>query len=86
MNFNAKSGCQRCCVEGKYSHVSNTVVFTKINQIVRTDLMFRAKMYPDHIICDTPLTQLPIDMVNDFVVADPLHLLELGITKRLING
>lgn len=32
----------------------------------------------------SPLLQLPIDIVEDVIVADSLHLLHLGITKRLI--
>lgn len=87
MNFNAKHGCQRCNVVGKHSGISNTVVFTKIDNDVRTDELFRANGYPDHQKAPTPLVQLPhVDMIRDFVVADPLHLLELGVMKRLIIG
>lgn len=86
MYFNAKAGCQRCCILGRFSHVSDTVVFTKINQEARTDVKFRDNLYPEHKKFDTPLINLPIDMINDFVIADPLHLLELGIMKRLLNG
>jgi hypothetical protein len=85
-NFNAKDGCQKCCVNGKYSYDSNTVVFTKLGQPRRTDQMFRENQYPTHVTRETPLTALPIDMIKDFVVADPLHLLELGVMKRLLIG
>lgn len=34
----------------------------------------------------SPLLELPIDIVCDFPVGDDLHLLDLGITKRLIVG
>lgn len=86
VNFNAKEGCQKCCIVGKYSHISNTVVFTKIHTPARTDELFRSKEYVNHIKVDTPLAKLPIDLIKDFVVADPLHLLELGVMKRLIVG
>lgn len=39
-----------------------------------------------HQFGPTPLTELPVDMIADFVVADCLHLCDLGITKRLIVG
>lgn len=78
MYFNAFHGCQRCCVVGKIHGISCTTVFTKIGQPLRTDELFRRQAYPDHQKCLTPLVELPIDTVNDFVVADPLHLLELG--------
>lgn len=71
---------------GEYSYVSNTVVFPKVGQTARTDELFRANQYPDHQKIDTPLSRLPIDMVKDIIVADPLHLLELGVIKRLLIG
>lgn len=35
---------------------------------------------------DSPLLELPIDMVEQFVVADSLHLIDLGLMKRLLTG
>lgn len=88
MYFNAVNGCQRCTVIGKRSSISNAVVFTKLNQAPRTDELFRAGAYMDeHQKCSTPLTNLiGLDMIKDFVIADSLHLLELGVMKRLLNG
>lgn len=88
MNYNAKHGCQRCQTIGKYSGLSNTVVFPQTTELqLRTDEVFRGRGYPDHQNAETCLTELPaLDMVRDFVVADPLHLLELGVQKRLITG
>lgn len=45
----------------------------------RTNESFRNKTDEDHHKENTPLTDLPIDMVEDFVVADSLHLFDLGI-------
>lgn len=45
----------------------------------RTDENFRNKTDEDHHKEDTPLIDSPIDMVKDFVVADSLHLFDLGI-------
>lgn len=33
----------------------------------------------------TPLLRLPIDMVEDVIVSDSLHLLHLGVMKRLLT-
>lgn len=41
-------------------------------------MSFRNKIDEDHHKQETPLTKLPIDMVKNFIVADPLHLIDLG--------
>lgn len=51
----------------------------------RTDESFRNRTDEDHHKEDTPLTDLPIDMVEDFVVADSLHLFHLGIKHYIFN-
>lgn len=86
MYFNAKHGCQCWNIVGKHSKDSNTVVFTQIDNNKRqTDALFRANAYPKHQRAITPLVDLPnVDMIQDFVVSDPLHLLELGVMKRLL--
>lgn len=88
MNFNAKPGCQWCSRIGKHSGISGTVVFTKIDNVeLRTDGTFREIGYPDHQKVRTPLMEWSaVDMIWDFVVADLLHLLVLGINKRLLNA
>lgn len=62
------------------------MTFTKIDQPKRTDEMFRKMEYEEHQKVESPLIHLPIDMIKDFVVADSLHLLELGVMKRLLIG
>lgn len=86
MNFNGSHGCTKCEVIGKYSHVSGTVVFTKMNANRRTDESFRNKTDPAHHRGETPLTDLPIDMVLDFPVGDELHLLHLGLMRKFLLG
>ncbi|XP_062537702.1 uncharacterized protein LOC134206033 [Armigeres subalbatus] len=82
-NFNAKNGCLKCTINGEYSHISRTVVFPSLHCSLRTDELFRQKAYGNHHSSqDTPLLRIPgLDMIQDFVVADPLHLLELGVMK-----
>jgi hypothetical protein len=85
-NFNGKHGCLKCVTIGEYSYKSHTVVFPEMQCPPRTDDGFRKKLYGLHHKFDSPLLQLPIDMVLDIPVADSLHLLDLGVMKRLLVG
>lgn len=101
MNFNAQVGCQKCCTVGIHSTLLRCTIFPETKCALRTNEGFRQRLYEDHhrnyitrgnngrnhkepII--TPLLRLPIDMVEDITVADSLHLLHLGIMKRLIGS
>lgn len=53
---------------------------------MRNDKDFREKKYGDHHKIDSPLLKLPINMIEDIPVADSLHLIDLGIMKRLLIG
>lgn len=86
MNFNGAHGCPKCETVGKYSYVSKTTVFTNINAKARTNDTFRSKSDPEHHKGETPLTDLPIDMVLDFPVGDELHLLHLGLMRKFLLG
>lgn len=79
VNFNHRYGCQKCSVEGKYYNDFRTMSFGNINAIRRTDTMFRNREQPEHHKIDSMIEQLNIDMIESFTIADPLHLLELGI-------
>ncbi|KAH9629842.1 hypothetical protein HF086_011492 [Spodoptera exigua] len=85
-NYNAKDGCLKCTTRGEYSHVSGTVYFPRTGCAKRNDTDFRAKCYGQHHKMDSPLLELPVDMVEDFIVGDSLHLLDLGLMKRLLKG
>lgn len=86
MQFNAYSSCLKCIVNGTYYHKQRRISFAHINLRERTDADFRKRVDPDHHKTDSPLERLPIDMVTDIVTSDPLHLLHLGIIKRLMSG
>ncbi|XP_032688372.1 uncharacterized protein LOC116852287 [Odontomachus brunneus] len=60
--------------------------YPRFNCLRRTNENFRNKTDEGHHKEDTPLTALPIDMVEDFVVADSLHLFDLGIMRRCLYG
>lgn len=84
--FNAKNGCQKCTTLGEYNHISGTTVFPRTDCEKRTDENFRNRMYGTHHKKDSPLLSLHIDMIEQFPVGDCLHLLHLGMTKRLLFG
>lgn len=86
INFNGKDGCLKCTTVGEYSHISRTTFFPRANCPKRTDEEFRNKMYGRHHKYDSPLLELPIDMIAAFPVADCLHLLELGLMKKCLVG
>lgn len=85
-NFNGKHGCIKCTTRGKYSHEARTMVFPKMDAELRNDQLFRDGQYPDHQQGVSPLIKLPINMVEDVIVADALHLLELGVMRKLLNA
>ncbi|XP_055640812.1 uncharacterized protein LOC129778130 [Toxorhynchites rutilus septentrionalis] len=86
VNFNGKFGCIKCTTEGQYCHTSRTMIYPDLNAPKPMDEMFREKKYQCHQVLDTPLAKLPIDIIEDVIVADSLHLLELGVMRRLLNG
>uniref|UniRef100_A0A182NN00 Uncharacterized protein n=1 Tax=Anopheles dirus TaxID=7168 RepID=A0A182NN00_9DIPT len=80
-------GCLKCTVHGKYHSTTRTVAFAGIHAPRRTDQGFRENTYPGHRKTITPLLDLQnFDMIQDIIVADELHILHLGVTKRLIVG
>lgn len=52
--------------------------YPQIDCIRRTDEGFRNMSDPDHHKETTPLVNLPIDLVEDIIIADSLHLFDLG--------
>lgn len=64
---------------GEYSHKSNTVTFPKFDCPKRNDKDLRAKKYEEHHKLDSPLLKLNIDMIEDYLVADSIHLIDLGL-------
>lgn len=78
VSFNAYHGCLKCTVIGEYDKKGRHMSFPEINCAKRTDESFRAQSDPDHHKETSPLINLPIDLVDDIIVADSLHLLDLG--------
>ncbi|XP_055682561.1 uncharacterized protein LOC129789619 [Lutzomyia longipalpis] len=81
--FNHYSGCSKCTVSGSFF---DCMVFTRIDAVKRDDSSFRSRREPEHHKTTSPLENLPIDMVEHFPVSDNLHLFDLGIMKRQLEG
>lgn len=58
--------------------------FPRINADRRTDQSFRNRYDADHHRELSILEELPINMVDDFITSDSLHLLHLGIMKKCL--
>lgn len=73
---------------GEWSYISNTTVFPQINAPKRTDEEFRSNIYMGtHQREITPLLRLKnVDMIQDFTIGDGLHLLDHGISKKILIG
>lgn len=75
---------------GEWSYISNTTVFPQTNASKRTDEEFRSNAYlGTHQREITPLLRLKnVDMIQDFIVGDGLHLLDglHGISKKILVG
>lgn len=98
-NFNAQHGCMKCQTIGIWSTRVHCNIFPKIICAQRTDAGFRSRAYGDHhqvyktivngklhsIPIVSPLLKLPIDMVNDVIISDSLHLFHLGIMMNLLR-
>lgn len=76
--------CERCTVVGK--KIDGTTVYGFDDAFLRTDESFRAYDDPEHHRKITPLITIdpPIDMIRS-IVLDPMHLLDNGVTSKLLN-
>lgn len=90
--FNHKNGCQKCFGVGTYDHSVRRVCFADFSQTKRTDKSFRDRLQPIHHKERSVLEDLMnidgsplIDMIKSFPTSDPLHLLDEGVMKRMIN-
>jgi hypothetical protein len=80
--FNGKYGCGKCTTVGTFIH--NTC-FPELNAEERTDDSFRNRQQIKHHKPERSILELlPINMVDDFLL-DPMHVLYLGVQKKLIS-
>jgi hypothetical protein len=64
--------------------VRGRMTFPNTNSSLRTDAEFLAMTDEEHHHGTTPLAQLPIGLVSDFVL-DYMHLVCLGVVTRMLN-
>lgn len=63
------------------------MIFPDTEAPLRNDTDFRTRTYEGHHKQDSILESVVgLDMVKDFPIGDSLHLIDLGITKRFLNG
>jgi hypothetical protein len=74
------SGCDKCHIEGEWN---GKMTFPSTNDALRTDEEFSEMSDEEHHLERSPLCDLPIGMVTQFPI-DYMHLICLGVTKRLI--
>lgn len=87
IGHNGYNSCLKCVTEGEYSLAFRTMIYPDTDAPLRTDKDFRSRVYEGHHRNDTILESIVgLDMVKDFPVGDSLHLIDLGITKRFLNG
>lgn len=86
INHNGYSSCLKCVTEGTYSYVGGTMIFPDTKAQLRTDAEFRSGAYEGHYKSRTLIESIiGLDMIKDFPIGDVLHLIDLGITKKLLQ-
>lgn len=78
VGFNSHHGCLKCEVIGEWDKNGHHMSFPRVDVRRRTDESFRNKTDEDHHKITTPLTRLPINLIEDIIIADSLHLFDLG--------
>lgn len=68
----------KCTVIGEFDRVGRHMSFPRIDCTLRTNESFRNREDDDHHKFYSSIEKLPIDMVEQFPIADSLHLLDLG--------
>ncbi|XP_058127710.1 uncharacterized protein LOC131291215 [Anopheles ziemanni] len=88
MGFSAKHGCTKCTILGVHIKPENKVIFDSVHAELRTDAGFRAREDKDHHKgIRTPLEDLQnVDMIVNFPVSDRLHLIDLGVSRKILKG
>lgn len=79
----SKEGCERCNIQTVYAEKKHYYPVTTTNIRHRKDSDFLSGVFGKHIYGCSPLLKLRLGMVTQFVL-DPMHLIYLGIMKRLL--
>lgn len=76
----AYSGCERCMQSGVWN---GKMTFPSVSAAMRTDESFCKMADSEHHRGESPLTNIGIGMVSEFVL-DYMHLICLGVVRRLV--
>ncbi len=80
---NAYHSCEKCTTRGEYE--VNKVILPSVDAPLRTNESFKDMADEDHHTgCSLLVTELNFNMITGFPL-DPMHLIYLGITRRLLN-
>ena len=80
---NGKGGCERCSQRGE--SINRRWVYPEFDAL-RTDLTFRSGEHEDHRTGLSPFEAIDeLDMNFDFPL-DPMHMLYLGVMKRMLKN
>ncbi|XP_049294177.1 uncharacterized protein LOC125769488 [Anopheles funestus] len=87
VSFNGCHGCLKCTDIPVHDTATKRMYFAGVGIEKRTDAKFRAQEYPQHCKKPTPLIDiLYFDIIADVIIADRLHLIDLGVMRKLLNG
>ncbi|XP_035890660.1 uncharacterized protein LOC118513892 [Anopheles stephensi] len=85
--FNAIHGCMKCKCVGVHVKDARKVIFENSEAEKRTDAEFRSGLYAAHYKRPSPLIEIKnFNIVENVIVGDRLHLIDLGVTKKLLKG
>ncbi|XP_054745455.1 uncharacterized protein LOC129249819 [Anastrepha obliqua] len=84
-SHNGKNSCSKCDQVGSY--VNKRICFSKKVHNLRSDVSFKYRAEPAHHsstfrTCESILEKSGFKMVSQFPL-DPMHLVDLGVTKKL---
>ena len=86
--FNGEYGCDKCMDPGEIFKLDDELtgrrIYSSIDANKRTDRQFRLQSNVQHHIGHTPLTILPINMIDIFPI-DYMHCTLLGICRKIIR-
>ncbi|XP_040172665.1 uncharacterized protein LOC120905714 [Anopheles arabiensis] len=84
---NAVHGCIKCKSLGTFIKSARKVVYKSVQGEPRTDKELKGGVYKEHVKRTSPLFYLNyFDLIVGFIIADLLHLIDIGVFRKLIQG
>lgn len=80
--FNSHCSCEKCCVRGEW--IADRMTYCDLDAEPRTDASYNNQEQAEHHMGISPLQEIGTQMVSQFRL-DPLHLVYLGVFKRLMQ-